>query len=558
VTKTDISTPQPPIVSTNSFHRSFKINSSLKSFFWRPISTDEVLVHIYNTSNNKSPGADTFSPFLIKKIAPNICKILTYLFNKSLGEGKFPSKLKMAKVIPIPKKGNTIDCNRPISLLSIFSKIFEKLVKVRLISFLNLIDFFVPNQFGFREGLSTELALRKFLLEVHTNLNNKQVSRVSALFLDIRKAFDTINHNVLLEKLELAGIRGLALSWFQSYLSGRSQFVCVNEAKSSIKYIYAGVPQGSVLGPILFLIFINDLYHGPFSGTITAFADDTAFNYGANSLQNLHSQMQSDLNLLALWFSFNKLKLNADKTTYLNFSLSEPFAFEKPLKYHTIDCLYQENCSCSEISQSSKVKYLGLSMEDDLLWRGHIQILKNSLRMLLHRFYHIKNLCPISILKNIYFSLAHSRISYGISCWGCTYITHLKPLIRLQKSLLYFLHEEPVARASLFNNLKILSLRSLFIYKVLLQFYWASGNLGNTIDLPEQGPLTRGAGQVRVPRPNSTFFRKSFLFLEGKFCNKLPLSILNTESPRLFKRSLKMFLLNANEEYIESMYKVIE
>lgn len=322
--------------------------------------------------------------------------------------------------------------------------------------------------------------------------------------------------------------------------------------------VSAGVPQGSVLGPVLFLIFINDLYLGPFKGSFTAFADDTALAYGASDEDELHGFMQRDLRLLSLWFGNNKLGLNLEKTTFLNFSISRPFTFNRPLRFHSPDCSVID-CNCFILRQAQQVKYLGILVPDDLLWRNHIQELVNHLRLLLHRFYYLKQICPKFILRQVYFALAHSRLSYGIVCWGSTYVTHIKPAINIQKSLIKQIYG--FRRFNYHDACRafgVLPLRSLYIYKVLIQFYWSSGNRGLfCVDRPPNYNTRLASRFMVIPRPVSTFFQKSFLFLQGRFINFLPPALSAILLPSLFSRKLKAHILSLTPDIVDQMFTVI-
>ena len=228
--------------------------------------------------------------------------------------------LKISKVIPVFKdKGNYLECNnyRPISLLSNINKIIEKLMHERLYSFLSKHKCIYDRQFGFRNRHSTNHALLDLIEDIRNAMDNNKFA--VGVFVDLQKAFDTVDHNILLNKLDHHGIRGVANNWFKSYLSNRNQFVIKNGVNSDLQSMKIGVPQGSVLGPLLFLIYINDLHSTITFCTTRHFADDTNLVIKNKSLKQLKKQLNFDLCKLVSWLKANKISLNKSKTEMLIF-----------------------------------------------------------------------------------------------------------------------------------------------------------------------------------------------------------------------------------------------
>jgi len=456
----------------------------------------------------------------------------------------FPSLLKKAVVVPIFKKGNPelVENYRPIALLSIFSKIFEKAMRTRLLTFLDDNQFFCAHQFGFKKGTSTEDAIAEFMKGVYTGMNENK--KVSGLFIDFRQAYDLIVREILLEKLEAAGIRGPALKWFSTFLKNRIQQVRTNNNLSDERQTYLGIPQGSVLAADLFKIFINDLLLLPFRGTIIAFADDIAFRYCADTWETIRQHIEHDLNLLKYWCDNNGMKINVLKTKIINFDFSG-FNFEVPFRYHI--CCDQSNCNCEIIEQTNNIKYLGIYIDNKISWDFHINKLNTELRKKIRIFYFLRNICSVQILRNVYFALVHSRIQYGLEFWAGTHEYLTNKIFVTQKYFvrtILFKNQREHTRP-LFKQLNILPLKNLFVFKVLKVFYRRSGNRG-TENLFYR---TRSTTQQLFSRPkvNKAFFSKTFLYLGPKCFNLLPNNIKTRNSLISFTKHLKSWLIEQED-----------
>ena len=266
------------------------------SFFFNPVSSSEIELEIMTIPQNKAHGLYSFPTHILRSAKHIISQPLSVLLDKSLEHGIYPTKLKLAKVIPIYKSDDPSDPSnyRPTSLLSVFNRIFEKMMYYRLKSFLEKKNIFNDSQYGFREKRSTEHAILDVINQIENNVDNKIYS--CGIFIDLKKAFDTVDHLILLQKLDHYGVRGVINNWFASYLLGRQQTTQIGVKNISKKeVILSGVPQGSVLGPLLFLVYINDISNNSDQLKFYLFADDTNLLYADKNLRALENKVNAEL-----------------------------------------------------------------------------------------------------------------------------------------------------------------------------------------------------------------------------------------------------------------------
>jgi hypothetical protein len=374
--------------------------------------------------------------------------------------------MKLAKVIPIYKSKDKEILNnyRPISLLPTTSKILEKIVHKRLYNVLLSQSVFFSSQYGFRPRHSTIHAVNEFIDDTITSLENKQYTL--SVFLDLSKAFDTIDHKILLRKLEWYGIRGVALEWFRSYLDTRKQYVQYKNSKSSTETIPCGVPQGSVLGPLLFIVYTNDLPNCLNYSKTILFADDTTLYLSSPDIKYLYRNVNIDLEFLAEWFRANKLSLNVSKTHLVVFKQS----------HMKIPNNLNINIDNQTIERKNVVKFLGIYIDSKLEWHEHIKYINNKLNSSLYAMRKVSHLLRTSHLLTLYYSLIYPYLDYGISLWGSTHISYVNTLFIKQKKAVriitgakYNEHSNP-----LFKQLKLLKLHNLHELKVSKYMYCLS------------------------------------------------------------------------------------
>ena len=312
-------TLQSKIHSSHLHFTRYLKNPNIHSIFISTTDANEVSNLISNLRNGKASGPNSLPTTVLKHVNSEISIVLSNLFNLSFSTGVFPDILKTSSVLPLFKKGSKLDCGnyRPISLLSNISKLLEKLMYSRLYSFLNIFNCISELQFGFRAKHSTSHALISITEKIRQALDTGHFA--CGVFIDLQKAFDSVDHDILISKLEYYGVREVVKNWFSSYLKNRKQFVTINGFKSSLCAMNFGVPRGSVLGPLLFLIYINDLSVSVKNSIVHHFADDTNLLYINKSLKVLCKKVNHDLKGITDWLNANRISLNVNKTEYLLF-----------------------------------------------------------------------------------------------------------------------------------------------------------------------------------------------------------------------------------------------
>ena len=307
------------IQNNNVNFATFLGERSVNSIFLDAVTEKEVETEISNLNSNKSCGHDEIPPKLVKEISKQIVKPLTHIYNQSLLTGVVPNELRIALVTPVLKANSKDEFSnyRPISVLPCFSKFLEKIMYKRVVKYLDKHNMLFQSQYGFRKKHSTNLATIELVTKILQAIDNSEYT--IGVFLDLAKAFDTVNHEILLKKLEHYGIRGIALEWFQNYLTNRKQMVKYKSEKSDSLTIKCGVPQGSVLGPLLFLVYMNDISRCSEILSIILFADDTNLFLSHKNLVTLKETMNRELSKIASWLSANKLSLNIKKTHFIIF-----------------------------------------------------------------------------------------------------------------------------------------------------------------------------------------------------------------------------------------------
>lgn len=518
---------------------------------WKLLKEEEVRDLVKELKDNKSPGYDKIRMKDIKE-SEEFIKIVTKIVNDSLSHALVPKKMKISLIRPLYKSGKHDDYKnfRPLQILSASEKILEKSVLNQLSNFLKENKIINENQYAYQEKKSAPLLLQKVIDLIYQKLEENKISLL--LFIDFTKAFDTLSKEVILKSLRGIGVSGKALNWFSSYLDDREVIVKIENVLSEIKKWETGVPQGSLLGPILYLISVNDL--GALITYFTLlfmFADDTLMINSHLDVKVANFRLQKDFINLQKWAHDKGLVINHSKTKLLVIKRSNEINRNLKIIFHTHQCLHwnQIGCKCNDtIEIVESHKYLGLIFNHKMSWDEQFISINKKLRQFIVTFYRLKNLVSSETLKMIYFGLVESTISYGLQSYGIGSEEKLKQTERLQRKICKLLLPKKVLNnitedSEIYRSLNILPIEKLYKHKQIAQFYF------NETYRPKEDKdkrvQTRRTNYIKPPLTTNKYGPKTLKFEIPRLFNELRNNpeLLNLIKIKDVKIEIKKFLL---------------
>lgn len=514
------------------------------SMFLLPMTENEVRTQVISLNNTNSAGNDEICTNILKQCIDELTSVLTYLINLSFEKGTFPQRLKLSIVRPILKKGCKYDIGnyRPITLIPIISKIFEKCMLTRLIQYCTKYHIINPDQYGFQKKKSTTLAMFAMIREVLTNVDMKKLTTV--LFLDMSKAFDMVDHDTLLRKLEGIGVRGNPLQWIESYIRDRHQAVVISKTMKEnhytrqeyqSRYIHNsfGVPQGSVLGPFLFIIYINDIIKLTRHKTIL-FADDISIVVTSTLKEGL-TQHETEINNtlfdIIKWLEINNLKINLSKTCFVQFNKLIKYNFN--ISYDGVD-----------IEQTDIVKFLGIYIDEGISWKSQIEKVCDRINRFAYVLKRLRNATDRKTILTAYHAYVASVLRYGLLLWGNG--VNINKVFVTQKKCIRAIYGVPPYQTCkpLFKELNILTVPNLYIFEVCKFVRYNPGLFHRAVDIYCRN--TRNPERLVLNfAPRTAMYKKNCLNMCIKIYNKIPKHI-KVLRPRPFLTTLYAWLIDKN------------
>ena len=515
-----------------------KTGGTDRGFSIPPINSDFIVKQLQSIDNKKAVGLDGLNVKLLKQTAPAIVASLTKICNLSIETGVFPSQWKQARITPIHKGGPKDDCSnyRPISILPVLSKILEKHVFIHLYQYLCDQKLLADSQYGFRKNHSCQTALINLTEKMYNAIKNGRLFGVVQL--DLKKAFDLVNHKLLLEKLSIYKCNKAATDWFESYLTERYQHVKIKKYQSEPQLVTSGVPQGSILGPLLFLLYINDLIlHISDSCELLLYADDTTLTTSSINLKHIESTLSCDTQNVKTWCVNNDMLLSDPKCIAMLFQTKQRMRRTENSEPMTV------KIGEHILPTVSSSKILGVNFDSHLTWEEHINQIHGKVIKLLYLLKQIKPYLPLEARKLFYNAYILPHFDFCAVIWGNCSETLFNDLYKLQKKAARLILNADFTQRSkdLFSKLGWMPLADRIRYHQAIQMYKCLNkqcpqnlqeSFSKTADVHNYTTRSVSNHSLYVPKTHA----KSFLSIGTKTWNNIPLPIRNSTNLATFRR----------------------
>ena len=515
------------------------------SFKFSTISFDFVCNELRNIKKNKSTGLPNMPARMLKDGCHILAKPLTDMMNRSLAEGSIPTEWKHATVTPIFKSGSKTDPSnyRPISVLAVFSKILERAVHRMVYAYLQENKFLSMQQSGFRPLHSTTTCLTDITNSLLSNMDKRQLTGM--VFLDLAKAFDTLDHTKMLQKLSNLGFSSSAVQWFNAYLSDRTQSIKVDNVLSDPLPIQYGVPQGSILGPLLFIIYINNISSVVNYCRVQLYADDTLLYVSSPSVNVIESKLSEDLERIITWLNGNYLFLNYEKTKVMLVGTHQRLSKVTNFTIRAMDADDQQ----ITLERVYVFKYLGVILDPALTWNDHIDYVAKKISSRLGLLRRSRKILPRQACVILYNAMILPLFDYCCVIWDSCGKTNQQYLDKLQKRAAGIIEGHRVNQTDLIHTLSWQSLKLRRAYHICLLVHKCLNNMAPEYLLDEfhrSGELhtynTRNRYLLRPPAARTSKYQSSFRINGVRTWNTLPNNLRNEQNFLTFKRRLKNYL----------------
>jgi hypothetical protein len=518
-----------------------------KSIGIRKATIEDTCSIIGEIKLTNAAGIDGIMLKHLKNSKFNSAIMITILINKIIDTEVWPDELKIQVLRPIYKNGKKSDINnyRPISLLPVINKIMEKFFANQILNFFDKNCSFNKKQFGFKKKCGTNMLLNEINDKIAKALGEGKY--VGAVLIDLQKAFDTINHKILMDKCSRMGIRGKMYNIVNSYMSNRKAAIKIHKTVSDFEKVNFGVPQGSVLGPLLFLIYINDLDYNINKTLVYLFADDIIVISVESDYGKMMENLQQDFDKIGRWCIDNELFVNENKTQCV--AIASPHKHtpdQKTIYFHLPNC-DNLNCDkeCFKLKVTKEVKYLGLVIDSKWSYKKHIEKLILRLRQMMPSLYKVKYVLDIKNKKNLYFAWVESLLRYGIEIYGQAAESHIERIQKLQNKIIKILFKSNQSNCStkdIYYKYKLLNVRQLRDFVIISNNYY-SENFKNTC--PDKTKKFRQSTyRYEVPFAQNEYGKHTRNYTIPKLFNKIPTKLLNITKIGRVKKELRLYLLD--------------